>query len=96
LLLSLAACAAFAGPSGIQSSSLELAASATAERSSQVEAADRGHDMAQAVSYTVSGAADASLEQGSVPARGEADAGDGGKGRPTSLDDLVVAFLESL
>ena len=96
LLLSLASSAVFAGPPGIQSNSLEPAASATAERSSQVETADGDHDSVQAVSYAVSGATDAGLERDSAPARGEADVGDGGKGRPESLEDLVVAFLERL
>jgi len=96
LLLSLAANAAFAAPPGIESSNLELVARSTAEHSSRAPNEYRGNDLVQAVSYTASGAADAGQPRTLPAARGEADAADGETGRPKSLDDLIVEFLDRL
>ena len=95
-LFSLVASAAFAGPPGIQSSDMELAASSTAEQSSQRETAEGGRDPVREVSCSASGVANGHAVSSSAPAHGEVDTGDGGKKRRKDLDDLVVEFLERL
>lgn len=96
LLLSLAAKAAFAAPPGIESNNLELVARSVAEHSYRAPNEDRGNDLVQAASYTVSGVADPGELRTGPTARAEANAADGDDGRSKSLDDLLVEFLDSL
>jgi len=68
----------------------------TAEHASRAPNEDRGNDLVQTVSYPVSSVADAGVLRNLPAARAEADAADDDAGRPKSLDDLMVEFLESL
>jgi hypothetical protein len=95
-LLSLVANAACAEPPGVEVSNLELAVSVIAGRLSQHEGAGAGHALVQAVPKTVRDTADAAVAPASAPARGDVDAAGGGQARRTSLEDLVVEFLEKL
>jgi hypothetical protein len=96
LLLSLAAKAAFAAPPGIESNNLELVARSTVDSLPRNQYEGRAAEQVRAASYTVSGDDDPRELRNGLTERAETDATYGDAGRPITLDELVVEFLDNL
>jgi hypothetical protein len=96
LLLSVAANAALAAPPGIRSNSLEVVARAAADALPRNQREGLAAEQVRAAYYTVSDGADPHERRTGPTERVETDAADGDAGRPITLDELVVEFLDSL